>query len=149
MSRYPADTAGVTMPHILIKEHPHLSKTGVLYLDLWPVSFPLLVVYQPDMMAQFCQNPSQPKPELLRTEFHPFTRGKDLVTTEGPQWKKWRKIFNPGFSDQNISSLVPAFLEEMGTFKKFLSDVADSGETIQLQPQAMRVTCDIIGRAVL
>lgn len=137
------------MPHILLKKYPQFSKAGALYLDLWPVSYPLLVVYQPDMMAQFCQNPSQLKHPLLRTEFHSFTKGKDLVTSEGQQWKKWRSTFNPGFSNQNILSLVPAFLEEMVPFKKYLSGLADSGETVPFQEQAMKATCDVIGRAVL
>ena len=149
MSKYPSDTYGGNLPYLLTKEYPELDKQGLFYIDIWPVSYTMLAVHHPDMMAQFCQDNSQLKHPQIKNEFRPFTKEKDLVTSDGQQWKRWRAIFNPGFSIQNIMSLVPAFTEEVLAFKKHLTNVAETGEVIQLEKHAMKATCDIIGRAVL
>ncbi|KAL7908098.1 cytochrome P450 [Trichoderma velutinum] len=149
MAKHPADLNGQVSPLVLARDHPELAKDGVLYVDLWPISYQMLAVFHPDMMAQFCQENSQLKHEQVRWEFYPLTKNKDLVTTDGAQWKRWRSVFNPGFSTQNIMSLVPGFVEEVLVFKRYLEGIAMTGEAVALETQGMKATCDIIGRAVI
>ena len=149
MTRYPRDLSGVCVPWLLMREHPEISKSGVIYMDLWPVSQQMLSVIHPDLMAQFCQDPSMLKADLLHSEFMPFTQCNDLVNLEGQEWKTWRSIFNPGFSARNILTLVPAMLEEIHVFRAWLETCASTGETVALEKQTMRLTVDVIGRAVL
>lgn len=137
------------MPRFLMLEYPELCKQGLVYFDTWPIAYPTLAVFHPDIQAQFCQTPSRPKHEWMEKEFKDFTECKDLVSSEGPEWKRWRAIFNPGFSAQNIASLVPAFVEETLIFRDHLISMAAKGEKFRLEDQAMKATCDIIGRAVL
>ncbi|KAL2754843.1 hypothetical protein ACRALDRAFT_1082494 [Sodiomyces alcalophilus JCM 7366] len=149
MKEYPSDIAGQFAPYALLRAFPHLASVGAVYIDLWPVTYPMLAVFDPTMMAQFCQDPSRPKHPLVKDEFRPFSRNRDLVTTEGQAWRTWRAAFNPGFSAQNIMALIPALLEESLVFKAHLDHVATTGETFRLEDQLMKATCDIIGRAVL
>jgi cytochrome P450 len=101
------------------------------------------------MMAQFCQETSLPKHDLMHEEFQPFTQCNDLVNQEGKEWRTWRSIFNPAFSAKNLLSLVPAMLEEIQVFQDWLKGIAKSGEVVRLEDQAMKVTVDVIGRLVL
>jgi cytochrome P450 len=38
---------------------------------------------------------------------NPLAGKLNMLTTEGAVWKKWRSIFNPGFSVQQVISQVP------------------------------------------
>ncbi|KAM5349453.1 hypothetical protein ACJ41O_005958 [Fusarium nematophilum] len=149
LAKYPSDISGSNVPAILMQEYPEICKPGLVYLDTWPFSYPMLAVFHPDMMAQFCQDPSMPKHELLGREFGLLSQGMDLPSQEGQEWKTWRSRFNPGFSARNIASLVPGFVEEVQVFKNHLKMMAGSGQVFKLEIQAMKVTCDVIARAVL
>ncbi|EMR68405.1 putative cytochrome p450 4v3 protein [Eutypa lata UCREL1] len=119
-------------------------------MDVWPVSFPMLAVFHPDMNAQFTQDHSLPKYWAQgNLEFKHFTGGRDLVHLEGQEWKTARAIFNPGFSARNLLSLIPSFVEEVLVFKERLHKVADSDEIVKLEDFTTPLTVDIIGRAVL
>lgn len=119
-------------------------------MDVWPVSFPMLAVFNPDMNAQFTQDHNLPKFWAQGfMEFKHFTGGRDLVHLEGQEWKMARAMFNPGFSARNLLSLIPSFIEEVLVFKDRLRKVADSGEVIKLEDYTTHLTVDIIGRAVL
>ncbi|EKG19619.1 Cytochrome P450 [Macrophomina phaseolina MS6] len=126
-----------------------MAEAGLFYIDLWPVAPAMLAVFDPDMMAQFTQETSLPKHEMMRREFFPFTGCNDLVNQEGQEWKAWRSIFNPGFSVKNITALVPAFLEEIQVFKDWLISIAETGEVVEMEGPAMKAAMDVIGRAIL
>jgi cytochrome P450 len=149
MMKQPIHTSGLFTPLLLLRDNPELFDCGVAYMDVWPISPPMLAVFHPDMMAQFTQDTSLPKHEMMRTEFTPFTGCNDLVNQEGQAWKMWRSIFNPGFSAKNLLTFVPEMVEEILVFKNWLKSVAASGEVVKLEAQAAKLTLDIIGRAVL
>lgn len=140
---------GQVMPLLLSREYPEIMDAGALYMDVWPMSPPLLAVFRPDMMAQFTQDQSQPKHDNMKQEMKPFTGAADLATLEGQEWKTARSIFNPGFSLKNLLSLVPAFVEEVLVFRERLGKVADNGETVKMETYTTDLTVDIICRAVL
>jgi cytochrome P450 len=138
------------MPLLMAREYPEICDVGCVYLDTWPISSPMLAVYHPDLMAQFCQDKSLPKHHLtLDMEFRPFTGCIDLVNQEGQEWKTWRSIFNPGFSAKNLLTFAPEMVEEVLIFKEWLKGIGKTGEVMALEQQTTKVTIDIIGRAVL
>ena len=140
---------GGLAPLAILRKYPEYCKYGACYMDVWPISWQMLAVFHPDMMAQFCQDPSLPKHDLMLYEFAPLTRGDDLVTSEGQQWKTWRSILSPGFSMRNIHSLIPDMLEEIQVFRTILRSLAGTGETVPMTKFAARLTVDVIARAVL
>jgi cytochrome P450 len=121
----------------------------VVYLDVWPISPPMLAVFHPDIMSQYTVEHSQPKHEHLHHELQPLTKCLDLVSSEGQLWKTWRSIFNPGFSAKNLIGLVPDMVEEVEVFRDWLKTAAMSGKMITLAQKAEKLTVDIIGRTVL
>lgn len=129
--------------------YPDVCSKGVIYLDTWPISPPMLSVSHPDIMSQFTVDNSRLKHEHLREEFHSYTSNLDLVTSDGQQWKAWRSIFNPGFSAKNLIRLVPDMLEEVSVFRDWLQTAAASGEVVPLVRKSEEVTIDIISRTVL
>ncbi|KUI60669.1 hypothetical protein VP1G_07877 [Cytospora mali] len=148
-AKYPSDLNPQCIPLLLAEEYPEIASHGVLYMDAWPFTYPMLAVFHPDIMAQFTQDNTFPKHPLMLDEFMPLTGCNDLVNQNGQVWKTWRSIFNPGFSAKNVMALVPAFLEEIDVFRDWLGVVAEANEVIQLEPKVMRTTADIIGRATL
>ncbi|KAI1482445.1 hypothetical protein K445DRAFT_53084 [Daldinia sp. EC12] len=132
------------------QEYPEIAGQGIVYMDVWPIGYPMLAVYNPNMMAQFIQENSLPKFWAMpQIEFKGFTGGQDLVNLDGPEWKKARSMFNPGFSAKNLLSLVPDMIEEVLVFRNRLEKAATSGEVIRLADYTTNLTVDIVGRAVL
>lgn len=93
----PRDAHGHYLAEQILQRYPALGPS--FYLDLWPFSDPMLIVTDPDMIAQFWQ-PERllPKHPGVKRFVYPITGGYNLNCLAGEQWKLWRKLFNPGFS---------------------------------------------------
>ncbi|KAL8727061.1 MAG: hypothetical protein Q9166_006304 [cf. Caloplaca sp. 2 TL-2023] len=138
---------GVYIGDQIRQRYPYLE--DAFYLDTWPFGSLFLVVSSPDMMFQLTQAAQLPKDKGLRNFLRPLTGKADLVTLEGATWKRWRKIFNPGFSASHILSLVPRMIEEVAVFKDILGGHASRGRMFYLEEATLNLTIDIIGRIVM
>ena len=148
--KVPSDLAGQIHIGLLAEEYPELAKHGLLYMDMWPLAYPMIAVFDPDLLAQFIQDNSLPKFHAQgHVEFKPFTNAQDLVHLEGQEWKTARAIFNPGFSTRNLMSLIPSFVEETLVFREKLMNAAKNGKTIELEDLTTTLTVDVVSRAVL
>ncbi|KAI1339721.1 vera protein [Xylariaceae sp. FL0016] len=125
----------------------------VVYIDMWPIVDSLAMVMDPAACAQFTQTNSLPKPNIVKQFLEPLTAANDIVSTDGQVWKTWRSRFNPGFSQRNLTTLLPEILEEMTVFVQILRDLAGEdgkwGPVFQLEERTTNLTFDIICRAVL
>ncbi|KAK3379186.1 cytochrome P450 [Lasiosphaeria ovina] len=144
MSRIPGDANGTLLMHFLLKDFPEFEEHGAVYIDSWPIVQPLVFVFNPEMISTFTQIRSLPKSPDMRAEFRPWTKNLDLVTLDGPEWKRWRSIFNPSFSNKNLTSLAPAMLKEIRIFSDELKAAARSGKTVKLMDLAIDLTIDVI-----
>lgn len=149
LAKYPSRMYKLCVATLVLQEYPNLEKNGFFLMDSWPFVPPMLYVFDPDLSAQFTQTYSLPKSADFKAEFRPLTQNKDLATLDGPEWKLWRSIYNPGFSAKNLMSLTPSFLEEMRPFVDRLRAAAKSGEILRIERPAINLTIDVIGRAVL
>lgn len=147
-SKFPAKAHSHWLPILFLQEYPELAKKGILYLDTWPITEPLLAIYHPDLLTQITEG-NFPKSKLMTTEMGPVTGAKDLLTSEGQQWKRARAMFNPGFSAKNLTSLIPEFLDEIEIFQDKMRDAARTREVIKLEDWTTLLAVDVIGRAVL
>ncbi|KAI8629206.1 cytochrome P450 [Xylariaceae sp. FL1651] len=148
--KLPSDFHGHWMFHFIQQDFPEITKEGVLYLDIWPINWPILCIFHPGIIPQITQETSLPKWWAQGGRaFKPFSGGEDLLHLEGQQWKSARAIFNPGFSAKNLIALVPAFVEETLVFQDRLRQAAKSGKTVQLEKLTTDVTVDVVARAVL
>ena len=86
-----------------------------------------------------------PKHGGLRYFLKPTTGGYDLVTMEGPTWKRWRAIFKSGFSNNHVISLVPGMVQETLVFQNILRKTAAKGEMIQLELATLAKASIVVG----
>lgn len=125
---------------------------GCCYLDLWPFSYPFLMVMSPSLATQATQT-SAPiaceRPPRLDDFFKPLAGGPNLFDLPEKDWKSWRAIFNKGFSPDTLTSFVPGMVDETKKYRKTLMRFAQSGELFQLDSVTLRFTIDFIGRTVL
>ena len=68
---------------------------------------------------------------------------------DGAEHKRWRAIFNPGFSSTHLMTLVDGIVDDSMTFMEILGSHAERKDIFSLEETATRATVDIIGRVVL
>lgn len=134
----------------LVREYD-LYKDGVMYTDTYPIRDDRqLIVFSPSVAAQVGQTHVMRKHPLLKDAFGAVVGRKSISILEGAEWKKFRSLFNPGFSSTNILTLMPAMLEECEVFVSKLSKIANSGGyTPSMMSLLKGVTVDIIFRSAL
>ena len=71
------------------------------------------------------------------------------MSMDGPEHKRWRAIFNPGFSSAHIMTLVDGIVDDSLIFMEILGRHAKEQGIFSLEEAATRATVDIIGRVVL
>jgi sterigmatocystin biosynthesis cytochrome P450 monooxygenase len=140
----PANTTFHTVIAQLSKRFP----TGIFYLNLWPFSGTLMVVTTPSGASQV-QGFNLGKPPILCTPLDTLTGGPSLITMQGTTWKKWRSLFNPGFSVGYMIGLAPAIADEVAVFCGLLRKRASQGDVFQLEDLTLRLTMDTIGAVAL
>ena len=147
MSKLPSDCH----PHYLATEiRRTMPELGPLfYLDMWPFGPQILIVSSPNAAFQITQKHSLPKYNALRRFLYPLTHGYDLLTMEGPKWKSWRAVFNPGFSAGHLMTLVPGLVEDTLVFCDILRQRAKQGLVSPLEEATTNLTMDVIGRVAL
>ena len=79
-----------------------------------------------------------PKALEVYHKLRPVLGPQSILTLEGDQWYKLRKMFNPAFSQGHLDPLVPGIIEETLTFVKLLNDTAQ-GDDILLMLDALTV----------
>lgn len=124
-----------------------------MYLDLWPVQGVFTLVYDACAGTQFTQVESLPKISFLTRYLVPLTANKDILSTEGEEWKTWRTILNPCFSPRNINALLPDLMEIVMVFVNGLKQVAGTsgtwGPVIQLETRTINLAFDVIAKATM
>lgn len=143
----PPQAHGVYIADRIRQRYPDMDTA--FYLDIWPVGKPYLMAIDPSLLYQLTQANQLPKDPGLQTFLKPLAGRQNLVTMEGPMWKHWRSVFNPGFSASHISSLVPGMVEKVEIFKRKVQEHSDGGGMFFLEEMALNLTIDIIGGAVM
>lgn len=89
------------------------------------------------------------KPSILCEPLNTLTGGPSLITMQGPIWKKWRTLFNPGFSAGYMMGLAPLIADEVSIFCGLLRERVKRGEMFQLEDLTLKLTIDVIGSVTL
>ncbi|KAL2196601.1 cytochrome P450 [Corynascus similis CBS 632.67] len=126
-----------------------LGNPPLMYFDLRPVSYPMVVVNSHEIAEQVSRVSKQfawstPKSPTLG----------DLVRVIGPEsilmrqnedWKQLRKRFNPGFAPQHLMTLLGCICDKTMIFIDHLERYARSGKEFPLNKLTINLTFDIIG----
>ncbi|KAJ4392346.1 hypothetical protein N0V93_005972 [Gnomoniopsis smithogilvyi] len=124
---------------------------GLYYLHLWPFSGTILIVCNAYAASQV-EHLSLGKPKSVIGPIDTISGGPSLLTQEGTEWKRWRKLFSKGFSAGHLLSLAPNIAEEMAVFRDLLrSKCQDNGRSkmFQMEEMTVRMTFDVIARVVM
>lgn len=126
---------------------------GVVYMDLWPLTYSYAFVHDAEAGTQFTVSPNLDKHAVVADYLNLMTKGMDLFAGNGKFWKTWRNRLNPGFSARHMATLMPELLEEVAVFVDILKGKAGSngswGPVFQLEPKAINLTFDVITRTIL
>lgn len=118
-------------------------------MDTWPFGYPICAIIDPEVANQVTVQHSLPKHGALAKVIWPLTGTKNLVSMNGPEHKRWRAIFNPGFSNAHLMSLVDGIVDDSLVFADILAKHADANDIFSLEDATTKATVDIIGRVVL
>ncbi|KAL4936560.1 hypothetical protein BDV06DRAFT_233316 [Aspergillus oleicola] len=138
--RLPPDANVLLAVHELCKD---FADTDVFLVDVWPVDFAIYMVSDPDVAVQVASKHNLPKSDIMPGRLLPITGGPSLVAMNDAEWKKWRSVFNPGFSAANIMDQVPAVVDSVQVFCDVLREKVGSG-IVQLDSLTTRLTMDVI-----
>lgn len=147
MADLPPDVNPQYIPIAIRRRYPHVG--NIFYFDNWPFIAPILVTASPSTAKQITQEHSLPKFPPIQNFFRPIAGKYDLVSMEGPLWKKWRGVFNPAFGATYLTMLVPEIVEEALVFCEILKEQAASGAMFPLKNLTDNFTVDVIGKLVL
>ncbi|KAH7356883.1 cytochrome P450 [Rhexocercosporidium sp. MPI-PUGE-AT-0058] len=148
LSRLPADAHQNYLLGELANDFPH--SDSAYYLDIWPFLMPVLLISSPSLAIQACQQYDLEKPESIVGFFEPFAGRKDhMFTSNGPEWKKLRSMFNPGFSASYLLSQMDHIVEETTEFVSILKEHAAKNDIFSLDELLCDFTMDIIGAVAL
>lgn len=138
--------------------HPHMlthylrvkyNLPPVFYIDTWPFGYPICSISDPDVAYQVTVQNSLPKHRAITDRIWSLTGMKNLVTMDGAEHKRWRAMFNPGFSNTHLMSLVDGIVDDAVLFTDILAKHAETKNIFSLETAATNVTVDIIGRVIL
>lgn len=147
MSTLPSDAHSQYLARLLRREYPDLGPN--FYMDPWPFGAPVLFICEPTTLHQITQEHSLPKHPDLSGFLRPLTNGLDLVSLDGPMWKTWRAIYNPGFSLNHLMTLTPVIVRETLIFCEILRELAQRQKMFRMRLLTDKLTIDIIGTVVL
>lgn len=68
---------------------------------------------------------------------------------EGQAWKKWRSVFNLGFSNSHLMGLVPDIITETSVFIRILEEYAIKDKIMRMKDHTDNLTIDVVGKVVL
>lgn len=139
--------------------HPHVFPTFIrkkfnytrsfMYLDVWPVNSPMIAIMDPAICQYFTVEHTTDKADSLPEFLYALAGKDDMVSANGAVWKKWRTMFNPGFSTQHLLTLVPGIVDDALIYVEKLGQHAHLGEIFRLEEDTTRLTVDVIGKVVL
>lgn len=124
---------------------------GLYYLHLWPFSATILIVCNAHAASQV-EHLNLGKPQSVVGPIDTISGGPSLLTQEGSEWKRWRRLFSKGFSAGHLLSLAPSIAEEMAVFRDLLIDKCqENGRSnmFQMEEMTVRMTFDVIARVVM
>ena len=110
---------------------------------------PTLIICEPDMAEQVTVKHSLDKHPMVKEYLKQHLGSENMAAANGAVWKKARTIYNPGFAIPHLMTVISKTVEDVLVFHEVLSKLAESQEVFQMEPTAMKLSFDIIGRLVL
>lgn len=104
-------------------------------------------------------NPEMTKEILYKDKTQTYIKGlnfspsfdklmaKSVLSVEGEEWKRQRKILNPSFHFEFIKSMTPTFLSIVNKTVQIMEKAAKQSNQFEPYPLMSKMTLDVIGKA--
>ncbi|TAQ88237.1 hypothetical protein B7494_g3418 [Chlorociboria aeruginascens] len=130
----------------LIRKNYNLG--DVFYLDLWPLSWPQMMILDPGLATEVTQVRNLPKGAFIRNFLGPLLGTTAMVAVSGDEHKFYRGLFNHGFSTLNMLRHVPDMVEKTKIFVDILKDRSLQGAIFPMEEATSRLSFDIMGAVI-
>ncbi len=109
----------------------------------------ILIVNQPEQVAEILVNAGgfYPKNDLMVGALEGLV-GNSIFVSDGPAWKRQRRMIEPAFSHMRINQAFHEMIEAVGACEARWSESAAKGEAISLDAAMSYLTADIICRTI-
>jgi cytochrome P450 len=145
--------------HFPPKTHPHAwcryiqkkyNLGDFFYVDLWPFGPKWLFITDPDIASRWVTTGQSLNKSPRVVDYLSKLLGHDnMVGLDGSAWKRLRAMFNPGFASGHLMTLLPYMVDMSVIFCEKLREKAKTGEIVEMEELAARLTIDIMGKIVL
>ncbi|XP_061386473.1 probable cytochrome P450 313a4 [Musca vetustissima] len=110
--------------------HTHSELFGPL-MYTWLVTYPVLVVTEPDIIRDILTSPYCTNKGVL---YKPINKGVGigLFSSEDPEWSVHRKYLNPAFGHKILLSFMPIFNQEVNKVLKLFKELNECLDVITL-----------------
>lgn len=110
----------------------------------------LYIISHPDHMKHLFvdHHKNYGKQTRLWKKLNPFL-GQGLLSREGEFWQKERKIIQPTFHRERISTFAESMTQSTEELLQKWESYIDTKETIDLLPEMMRLTLEILGKTLI
>lgn len=132
---------------IALKEAYNLG--DYFYIDPWPFASPMLMIANIEMTNEIMLKSNIPKHTVVVDFMKNYGGPGNLVASSGSEHRKWRSIFNPGFSPNHIMSLTPVIVDQCNVFCDIMAENARNNKLFRMEQASTRLTIDIICKLVL
>ncbi|KAL2019162.1 hypothetical protein VTK56DRAFT_10034 [Thermocarpiscus australiensis] len=144
---------GCHIDPVLAKMKEDLGNPPIMLLNLWPVSYPIVIVNSYEVAEQVSRVSklfpwSVPKSPTVGALVRLIGR-ESILMRQNEDWKQLRKRFNPGFAPQHLMTLLPCILDKTSIFVDRLDHYASTGEEFSLTKLTINLTFDIIGAVTM
>ncbi|QDS68721.1 hypothetical protein FKW77_004031 [Venturia effusa] len=119
------------------------------YFDVWPMGPPTLIICSADLAEHVTVKHSLDKHPMVKEYLKQHLGVENMAAANGNVWKKARTIYNPGFALGHLMTVISEIVEDVRVFHDVLDEYAESGEVVEMEAVAMKLSFDVIGRLVL
>ncbi|KAI1445927.1 cytochrome P450 [Annulohypoxylon stygium] len=131
-----------------------LGRPPLMLIDMRPISDPIVVVGDYEVAEQLTKASkmfptSAPKSPSSLERLLYLNGPTSIFSQYGEEWRRLRKMFNPGFAPQYLVTFIPEISDKGIIFLKHLDSLVKSGDTFSLMKLTTGLTFDIIGKVVM
>ncbi|KAE9969625.1 hypothetical protein EG328_006768 [Venturia inaequalis] len=119
------------------------------YFDVWPVGPPTLIICAADLAEHITVKQSLDKHPMVKEYLKQHLGAENMAAANGNVWRKARTVYNPGFALVYLMTVISEIVEDIKVFHDVLGEYAESGDFIEMEAVAMKLSFDVIGRLVL
>ncbi|KAI7751116.1 hypothetical protein M8C21_028710 [Ambrosia artemisiifolia] len=139
------DDGDAVLSHVVAFSHHSLQTHGRSYIT-WMGWNPRVTIMDPDLIKDIFMKFN----DFQKSKSNPFVLliATGLVTLEGDQWEKHRKLINPAFHVEKLKNMVPSFQwscsEMLGKWERLVS--SNGSCELDVWPHLQVLTRDMLSR---